>query len=103
MAEAGAAAVRTFALSERHEGLSGDELRAAEDVSDAIYRLVRALDDQILACQVTCVEDLERQVEVVDHMNVDEVGHEYASEQVHSLLTSVRVFLKELKGEVANG
>ena len=88
---------------ERHRGLSGEALRAAEDVSDVIYGLVRALDDQILACQVTCAEDLERQVDVVDHMNVDEVGHDDASEQVHSLLASVRVFLKELKVEVANG
>ena len=80
----------------RHHGLSGEALTAAEDVSEAIYGLMRALDDQILACQVTCAEDLQRQIDVVDHMNVDDVGHEYAGEQVHSLLASVRVFLKTL-------
>ena len=87
----------------RHHGLSGEALRAAEDVSDAIYGLMRTLNDQILDCQVTCTEDLERQVDVVDHMNVDEVGHEYASEQVHNLLASVRVFLKDLKCGAAHG
>lgn len=86
---------------ERHQGLSGDALRAAEDVSDLIYGLMRALDDQILDCQVTCTEDLERQVDVVDHMNVDEVGDEYANRQVHKLPRSIRVFLKESKEAVA--